>query len=176
MVRRSTMNRLSIIAVTTASLMLGCSLAVGSAAGQQNARLTSDVEGVNAASQVFIAAIAARDIGAMDKVWAHEPYATFMGPLSTTVVVGWDGVRKAWEMRFSQFDRVAISSVESHVRTNGKAAWGVGIEKVQLLRKNGDTLSFDAFVTNVFENRDDRWLIVSHQATPIFRGPGSSRP
>ena len=170
------MNRLSIIAVTTASLMLGCSLAVGSAAGQQNARLTSDVEGVNAASQVFIAAIAARDIGAMDKVWAHEPYATFMGPLSTTVVVGWDGVRRAWEMRFSQFDRVAISSVESHVRTNGKAAWAVGIEKVQLLRKNGDTLSFDAFVTNVFENRDDRWLIVSHQATPIFRGPGSSRP
>ncbi len=170
------MTRLSIIAVTTASLMLGCSLAVGSAAGQQNARLTSDVEGVNAASQVFIAAIAARDIGAMDKVWAHEPYATFMGPLSTTVVVGWDGVRRAWEMRFSQFDRVAISSVESHVRTNGKAAWGVGIEKVQLLRKNGDTLSFDAFVTNVFENRDDRWLIVSHQATPIFRGPGSSRP
>jgi hypothetical protein len=42
---------------------------------------------------------------------------------------------------------------------------------VQLLRKNGDTLSFDAFVTNVFENRDGRWLMVSHQATPIFREP-----
>jgi len=23
----------------------------------------------------------------------------------------------------------------------------------------------------VFENRDGRWLIVSHQATPIFREP-----
>src|SRR6266436_7405028 len=171
MVRRSTMTRLSIIAVTTASLMLGFSLAVGSAAGQQNAQLTSEVEGVNAASQVFIAAISARDIGAMDKVWAHEPYTTFMGPLSTTVVVGWDNVRKAWEMRFSQFDRVAISSVESHIRANGKAAWALGIEKVQLLRKNGDTLSFDAFVTNVFENRDGRWLLVAHQATPIFREP-----
>ncbi len=165
------MNRLSIIAVTTASLMLGFSLAVGSAAGQQNAQLASDVEGVNAASQILTAAIAARDISAIDKVWAHEPYATFIGPLSTTIVVGWDGVRKAWEMRFSQFDRVTISSAESHVRTNGKAAWAVGIEKVQLLRKNGDTLSFDAFVTNVFENRDGRWLIVSHQATPIFREP-----
>ncbi len=165
------MNRLSIIAVTTASLILGVSLAVGSAVGQQNAQLASDVEDVNAASQVFIAAISARDISAIDKVWAHEPYATFIGPLSTTVVVGWDGVRKAWEMRFSQFDRVTISSAESHVRTNGKAAWAVGIEKVQLLRKNGDTLSFDAFVTNVFENRDGRWLIVSHQATPIFREP-----
>ena len=165
------MNRLSIIAVTTASLILGVSLAVGSAVGQQNAQLASDVEDVNAASQVFIAAISARDISAIDKVWAHEPYATFIGPLSTTVVVGWDSVRKAWEMRFGQFDRVAISSAESHVRTNGQAAWAVGIEKVQLLRKNGDTLSFDAFVTNVFENREGHWLIVSHQATPIFREP-----
>src|SRR5437867_4058409 len=111
LVRRSTMNRLSIIAVTTASLILGVSLAVGSAVSQQNAQPGSDVEGVNAASQVFIAAISARDISAIDKVWAHEPYATFIGPLSTTVVVGWDGVRKAWEMRFSQFDRVTISLV-----------------------------------------------------------------
>src|SRR5216683_2844185 len=165
------MNRLSIIVVTTASLILGIPLTFGSAVGQQNAHLTTDVEGVNAASQVFIAAISARDIGAIDKVWAHEPYATFIGPLSTTIVVGWDGVRKAWEMRFSQFDRVTISPAESHVRTNGNVAWAVGIEKIQLLRKNGDTLSFDAFVTNVFENRDGRWLMVSHQATPIFREP-----
>jgi ketosteroid isomerase-like protein len=165
------MNRLSIIAVTTASLILGPPLAARNAVGQQNAQQTSDVEGVNAASQVFLAAIAARDIGAIDKIWAHEPYATFMGPLSTTIVVGWAGVRKAWEMRFSQFERVTISSAESHVHTNGITAWAVGIEKVQLLRKNGETLSFDAFVTNVFENRDGRWLLVSHQATPIFREP-----
>src|SRR5216684_4947072 len=165
------MKRLGTIAVATALLILGSPLAVGSAVGQQNAQQTSDVEGVNVASQVFIAAIEARDIGAIDKVWAHDPYATFMGPLSTTIVVGWDGVRKAWEMRFSQFDRVTISVAESHVRANANVAWAVGIEKVQLLRKNGDTLSFDAFVTNVFENRDGRWLMVSHQATPIFREP-----
>jgi len=163
------MNRLSIIAVTTASLILAFPLSVGGAMGQQSAQQTSDVEGVNAASQIFIAAISARDIGAIDKVWAHEPYATFIGPLSTTVVVGWDGVRKAWEMRFSQFDRVTISVSESHVHTNGKVAWAVGVEKVQLLRKSGDTLRFDAFVTNVFEERDGRWLMVSHQATPIFK-------
>ncbi len=165
------MNRLSTIAATAAALILGFSLTVGGAVGQQKAQQTSDVEGVNAASQVFMAAISARDIVAMDKVWAHEAYATFMGPLSTTIVVGWDGVRKAWEMRFSQFDRVTISVAESHIRTHGKAAWAVGIEKVQLLRKNGETLSFDAFVTNVFENHDGHWLLVSHQATPIFREP-----
>jgi ketosteroid isomerase-like protein len=162
------MKRLSILAVSAIFLLIVAAFA-GSMVGGAKAQPTSDVERVKAASKVFIAAITARDIGAMDQVWAHEPYATFIGPLSTTVVVGWDGVRKAWEMRFSQFDRVTISPAEPHIRTNGKVAWAVGVEKVQLLRKNGDTLSFDAFVTNVFEEYDDRWLMVSHQATPIFR-------
>jgi ketosteroid isomerase-like protein len=148
-------------------LTLGASLALA----QDNVQGTSDIDRVNAASQTFIAAIAARDIHAMDKVWAHEPHATFIGPLSTTVVVGWEGVRKAWEMRFGQFDRVTISLAESHVRTNGKVAWTVGVEKVELLRKDGKTLGFDAFVTNVFEERDGRWLMVSHQATPMFKEP-----
>ncbi len=164
------MNRFTNLAVTAVSLLiLAVALPVGNAVGQEKARQTSDVERVNAASQVFIAAISARDIRAMDKLWAHESYATFIGPLSTTVVVGWEGVRKAWQMRFSQFDRVTISVADSHVRTNGKIAWSVGVEKVQLLRKDGGTLSFDAFVTNVFEKRDSRWLLVSHHATPVFK-------
>jgi ketosteroid isomerase-like protein len=164
------MNRIGNLAVTAVSfLILAVALPLSNAIGQERARQTSDVDRVNAASQVFIAAISARDIRAMDKVWAHESYVAFMGPLSTTLVVGWDGVRKAWEMRFNQFDRVTVSLAESHVHTNGNVAWAVGVEKVRLLRKNGDTLSFDAFVTNVFEKRDGLWLMVSHQATPIFR-------
>lgn len=164
------MNRLSILAVATMSfLVLGASPPTGNALGQQKAQQPPDVDSVNTANQVFIAAILARDIRAMDEVWAHEPYATFIGPLSTTVVVGWDGVRKAWEMRFGQFDRVSISLAESHVHMNGKIAWTVGIEEVELLRKDGNTLGFNAFVTNVFENHDGRWLMVSHQATPTFR-------
>jgi ketosteroid isomerase-like protein len=158
------MNRFSIVAAAVLSL-----LAAELPVGRTKAQDASDVERVKAASQVFIAAIAARDIRAMDKVWAHESFATFIGPLSTTVVVGWDGVRKAWEMRFGQFDRVTISLAESHVRTNGNVAWAVGVEKVELLRKDGKILSFDAFVTNVFEKKDGPWLLVSHQATPIFR-------
>src|SRR5436190_15705939 len=163
------MSRLSILAVITMSLILGFSLPAGNAFGQPKVQQTSDIEAVNAASQGFIAAIAARDIHAMDQVWAHESYATFISPLSTTVVVGWDRVRKAWEMRIGQFARVTISLVESYVHTHVKLAWTVGVEKVELLRKVGKALSFNAFVTNVLEQRDGRWLMVSHQATPIFR-------
>lgn len=164
------MDRPSTLAVAIMSvLLLGASLPAGNADEQERTEQRSDGDQVNAAGQAFIAAIVARDISAMDKLWAHESYATFVGPLSTKVVVGWEGVRKAWEMRFGQFDRVAISLAKSHVRTNGKVAWAVGVERVELLRKDGKTLSFDAFITNVFEERGGRWLMVSHQATPIFR-------
>jgi ketosteroid isomerase-like protein len=131
----------------------------------------ADIEAIQSASQRFVAAIGARDIAAMDNVWAHESYTSFVGPLSTTVVVGWDGVRQAWQMRFGQFDRVTISMDNPHVRINGEVAWAVGMEKVELLRRDGKTISFDAFVTNVFENKGGRWLLVAHQATPVFRPP-----
>jgi ketosteroid isomerase-like protein len=114
------MNKLGIFAFAVVSLsLLGAALPASQVAGQQTAQQTSAVERVNAAGQIFIAAIAARDLQAMEKLWAHEPYVTFIGPLSTTVVVGWDGVKKAWEMRFSQFDRVTISLADSHVHSNG---------------------------------------------------------
>ena len=164
------MKRLSTLAIATVSLLLlGSGVPAGSALAQDKAPDTSDVGRINAASQEFVAAIAGRDIHVIDKVWAHESYATFIGPLSTGVVIGWESVRKAWEMRFSQFDRVTISSAESHVHANGNVAWAVGVEKIELLRKDGSTLSFNTFVTNVFENHEGHWLIVSHQSTPIFR-------
>ena len=146
------------------------SLLLGAAPAAQ-AQQTSDIERVHTANRQFVAAIVARDISAMDTVWAHEPYTSFIGPLSTTVVVSWDGVRQAWQMRFAQFDRVTISMGEPHIRINGEAAWAVGMEKVELLRKDGKTISFDAFVTNVFENKGGQWLLVAHHATPVFKPP-----
>jgi ketosteroid isomerase-like protein len=156
------------VVAAVAALMFTVMLPTGDVVGQQKTE-AADLERIEAATRDFIAAISARDIQAMDKLWAHESYATFVGPLSTTIVVGWDGVRKAWEMRFGQFDRVTISVPESHLHVNGDVAWAIGIESVQLLRKNGETIGFDAFVTNVLERHDGRWLVVSHQATPAFR-------
>ena len=52
------MNWLSILAVATMSfLVLGASLPTGNALSQEKAQQPSDVNGVNAASQVFIAVI-----------------------------------------------------------------------------------------------------------------------
>lgn len=67
------MKRISALAIATMSLLvLGSGLLAGRVLGQDKAQETSDVGRINAASQVFNAAIVARDINAMDKVWAHE--------------------------------------------------------------------------------------------------------
>jgi hypothetical protein len=77
------MSRVNIVKI--APLILGLLLGAGNAVAQPKAQPTSDVEGVKGASHAFIAAISARDIDAIDKAWAHEPSATFTGPLSTTL-------------------------------------------------------------------------------------------
>lgn len=101
-------------------IVIGLSLGAMVAAQAQQ---SNELERVQAASRKFVAAVSGRDINAIDAVWAHESYASFIGPLSTKVVVRWDGVRQAWQMRFGQFDRVSISMDEPHIRVNGEAAW-----------------------------------------------------
>jgi hypothetical protein len=66
-----------------AIVMLTIALPAGDAVEQQKTQV-ADVDRIEGASRDFIAAISARDIQAMDKLWAHESYVTFMGPLSTT--------------------------------------------------------------------------------------------
>ena len=55
------------------------------------AQSVADVEGVKEASKNFYVALAVLDNGeAMEKVWAHTPYVTYVGPRHTSVLVGWD--------------------------------------------------------------------------------------
>jgi SnoaL-like domain len=109
--KKLTMAAMSLVMVAAmATVMLTTMLPIDRAVGQQKSR-ERDVQGVEAATKDFIAAISARDIEAMDKLWTHASYATFMGPLSATIEVGWDSVRKAWEMRFGQFDRDLIAGI-----------------------------------------------------------------
>jgi hypothetical protein len=83
---------LNISAITA----LGLALLPSNAFAQQ----TTDLEGVKAASNAFYAALAVLDGGAaMEKVFAHTPYITFVGPRSKSIIVGWDAL---WSRKMSQ--------------------------------------------------------------------------
>ena len=96
------MNRRSMLTlITTAVAWLWIALAASNAVAQQ-----ADMDGVKAASKAFYAALAVLDDGAaMEKVWAHTPYVTFVSPSAKSIIVGWNATKKYWvdaNKRFSQ--------------------------------------------------------------------------
>ena len=127
----------------------------------------SDVDGVKAASQAYYAALAVADNGAaMEKVWAHTPYITYVGPRSKSIIVGWEPLKKMWEElnNITAERKVAVS--DAHVHVNGNLAWEMAQETGSAKFRDGKEVKIDSLVTNVYEKLDGRWLIVSHHVQP----------
>jgi hypothetical protein len=80
------MNRRKVLSMSAITL-LGLALQSSNVLAQPPA----DLDGVKAASKAFYAALAVLDNGeAMEKVWAHTPYITYVGPRSKSILVDWD--------------------------------------------------------------------------------------
>ena len=128
----------------------------------------ADLKGMKAASKAFYAALAVIDNGeAMEKVWAHTPYVTYVGPRATSIIVGWDAQAKFWVEANKRFSQRNITLSDQQIHVNGDLAWEMGQETGDMKMKDGDALlKVDFIVTNVYEKLDDRWLIVSHHVQP----------
>jgi ketosteroid isomerase-like protein len=159
--RRSTLTLIS-----TAFVWLWIAFRVSNAVAQS----VADVEGVKEASKNFYAALAVLDNGeAMEKVWAHTPYVTYVGPRATSIIVGWDAQAKFWVEANKRFSQRNITLSDQHIHVNGNLAWEMGQETGAIgdvKMKDGSTPKTDLIVTNVYEKLDGRWLIVSHHVQP----------
>jgi len=154
------MNWLSVF--TTLSTLL-IAVTGTSAVAQQAA----DMEGVKAASKAFYEAVVVVDDGtAMEKVWAHTPYITYIGPRSTSIIIGWEAQKKYWPEFNNPFAQRTVALVDSQIHAVGNLAWEIGAESGQAQMKDGTTKKVDWFVTNVYEKIDGRWLMVSHHVQP----------
>ena len=153
---RRTVSVVSLAAVIVSVMLAGMS---ASWAQQQ----ASDEDGVKAASKAFYAALSGTDVAAMKQVWAHTPYVVYVGPSSKSIVRGWAAVEAAWEQSFASRSR-RVSLTESYIFTDGNIAWEVGTENGTVKAKDGSERKSDNIVTNVYENQNGRWLMVSHHA------------
>jgi ketosteroid isomerase-like protein len=128
--------------------------------------METDVKKVRAASHAFYAALNARDPSAMAKVWAHTPYVAFISPVGAEIAVGWDAVNGTWE----EVLRRVTSKIDNHLsragvpQIVGNLAWEVGTESGPVTFADGKSVYFKAFATNIYQNINGHWLMVSHQA------------
>ena len=101
---------------------------------------------------------------AMEKVWADRPYATFVGPRSKSIIVGWDA-QKNYRIKSNKlFLQRNATLQDQQIHVNGNLAWEMGQETADLIMADGSSSKINNFVTNIYEKRDDRWFIVSHHA------------
>ena len=156
------MNRRNALSLS-AIAVLGLALLPSNAPAQQAA----DTEGVKTASKAFYTALAVLDNGeAMEKVWAHTPYVTYVGPRAKSIIVGWDAQKKYWEDTNKLFASRNVTLSDQHIHVNGNLAWEMGQESGDPKMKDGKDAKADYIVTNVYEKVDGRWVIVSHHVQP----------
>jgi len=127
----------------------------------------SEKASIEAANHEFDQALSTRDIDAMEKVWAKEPYVIAIHPSSKTPIVGWTAVKASWQATFDRFAEISVSMKEPQIRINQNVAWIVGVETVSGKLKNGDAAVFAALTTNVFEKLGGRWSMVLHSTSRL---------
>lgn len=122
---------------------------------------------VKAASKAFYEALAVLDGGAaMEKVWAHTGYVTYVGPRAKSIIVGWDAQKKYWAETDPLFAVRKVVLSDQHIHVNGNMAWEMGQEGGESKMKNGAGADPNYIVTNVYEKIGGNWKIVSHHVQP----------
>ncbi len=128
---------------------------------------SAEIEEIKAASKVFYDAIKVIDDGiTMGRAWAQRPYVTYVGPRSTSIIVGWDAQKNYWAEFNKAFAQRSVAVVDARIHAVGNLAWEIGAELGQAQMKDGTTRKVDWLVTNIYEKTDGHWLMVSHHVQP----------
>jgi ketosteroid isomerase-like protein len=123
---------------------------------------TREVEAVNLA---YYAALTARDLSAMEKVWTCAADNMLIAPpVNPRAHVGWDAIRRNWEAYWPTFDNFSVSMQVTRVSINGPVAWVNGVETSHRRSKTGAVSDSRNYGTNIFVKHDGRWLMAFHQS------------
>jgi len=130
---------------------------------------TTAVQQVTAANDAFYQALSARDIKAMDAVWAKKAYAMHIAPPpSKTISIGHYAIMKSWEDAFDVISEISVTTSNVHVETDGDRASIVSSESAKVQpRSGGDPVKLRASVTHRFEKAGNVWLLVSRHVQAI---------
>ena len=151
--------------VGTAALLAGLAgVAVGS--GGAAAQAPQDAEGVRAAASAFYAALNARDIRAMEALWAPDATVVMIhpsGPYARAPAVGPEAVRRSFAEAWPRFAEWSVNVNDMRVRVG--QGWAAVLATTPVhVRMQGEDAAHDytALATILYERRGDRWLFV-HQ-------------
>lgn len=121
-----------------------------------------DEPGLLAANEAFYAAFRARDLQAMESLWARHCPCVCIHP-GWSPILGRGPILRAWAAILANESSPTVEGLDPQVVQLGDdVALVLCIERVESLADSG---IFAA--TNTFVREDDRWYLAHHQASPI---------
>ena len=126
----------------------------------------TDQDAVLAANLEFYRAFAARDLAAMDALWAQRAPVACLHP-GWTALKDRDAIIESWAGILSNSGAPRISCFDEHAFLYGDVALVLCEEELE-----GGTLA----ASNVFVREDGLWRIAHHQAGQIVRRRSERRP
>jgi ketosteroid isomerase-like protein len=121
--------------------------------------VTATEQDVLAANAAFYAAFVARDMAAMEALWAQSVPVTCLHP-GWNLLSGREDVLGSWRAIIGNPDQARIVAGGATVRLLGDAALVVCRELV-----GGNPLA----ATNVFIQEEGAWRLVHHQSGPVMQ-------
>ena len=111
-------------------------------------------------------ALSADSIEGLSSASAHDDDVTALHENSKAVAVGWQAVLDSWKaVPFDAFSELSVVMPDPVIKVSGPIARVVGFERVRGRMKDGQDFAWTALGTNIYEQRDGKWLIVHHHAS-----------
>ena len=144
-------------------------VAAASALNVANAQNTkaSDMDAVRKANEAFYAALSARDVAAIQKVWSSDADIQNIGPRSKMIDSGWEAHKSSYDRTFDAFPELKVSMPEPRIKVNGSTAWVSGLEHAERKTKTGERVKGSNLGTSIFVKQAGKWRMVYHHASAI---------
>jgi ketosteroid isomerase-like protein len=153
--------------LTVCATVIGMSFGVSGISHSE----TSDLDQVKAANEAYYTALSARDLSAMERVWAQSPRDVNVAPpVRPAAHTGWNTIKRNYQTFWATLDELTVTMAEPKIVIHGSVAWVYGIEQSKRKAKNGEVSGGPNFGTSIFIKESGRWLMVFHQAA-LIPGP-----
>jgi len=139
-----------------------------SAKTPSSAKTAVEIKKIEASNEAYYKALSGRDMPAMEKVWTCAADNILIAPPGNPRAhVGWSAIKRNWEAYWPRFASYRVTMRVNKVNVSGPVAWVHGIETSQRRTTSGEVSSSHNYGTNIFVQRNGRWLMVFHQAAAV---------
>ena len=127
--------------------------------------MDNKLEEIKKINERFYEAISTANLSLMEDLWVKTDEAKCVHP-GWPIIFGWEKIRESWRTIFSSGGLADIEVSKVYIDVNGSSAWLNCNERISYVIDNQVIITM-AQTTNIFELKDQQWLMVLHHASPM---------